>query len=211
MRLVVLASDEQKKELLLEGVKEDCTIEWFNSVEKFPAGTNADAVFDLLFEGNGYTISHLKNTSIKLIFVNSVCKTIREIGLRVIRINAWPGFLKRNLAELSCTDEALKAQAENILTSLNKSVEWVPDVKGFVSSRVISMVINEAYFALEENVSSKDEIDIAMKLGTNYPYGPFEWAKMIGLKNIVTLLLELSKEEKRYDPATLLLKEAQEQ
>jgi 3-hydroxybutyryl-CoA dehydrogenase len=70
------------------------------------------------------------------------------------------------------------------------------------------MIINEAYFALEENVSTKEEIDIAMKLGTNYPYGPFEWAKKIGLKNVVRLLTELSLSEKRYQPAGLLLKEA---
>jgi 3-hydroxybutyryl-CoA dehydrogenase len=73
------------------------------------------------------------------------------------------------------------------------------------------MIINEAYFALEENVSTKEEIDIAMKLGTNYPYGPFEWCKKIGLKNIAALLAELSQTEKRYQPARLLLKEAKEQ
>ena len=103
-----------------------------------------------------------------------------------------------------------KKKAEKILISLNRRVEWVPDIKGFISSRVVSMIINEAYFALEENVSTKEEIDIAMKLGTNYPYGPFEWAKKIGLKNITTLLTELSLTEKRYEPADLLLKEAEE-
>ena len=49
-----------------------------------------------------------------------------------------------------------------------------PDIPGFISARVVSMIINEAYFALEEEVSSKEEIDTAMKLGTNYPYGPFD-------------------------------------
>ena len=73
------------------------------------------------------------------------------------------------------------------------------------------MIINEAYFTLEENVSTKEEIDIAMKLGTNYPYGPFEWSKKIGLKNIADLLKELFITEKRYQPAALLLKEASEQ
>jgi 3-hydroxybutyryl-CoA dehydrogenase len=50
-----------------------------------------------------------------------------------------------------------------------------------------------------------------MKLGTNYPYGPFEWSKKIGLKNIAALLSELSLTENRYLPAGLLLKEAKEQ
>ena len=72
------------------------------------------------------------------------------------------------------------------------------------------MIINEAYFALEESISTKEEIDIAMKLGTNYPYGPFEWGKKIGLKNIRNLLYELTLEERRYQPAPLLIKEASE-
>jgi len=50
-----------------------------------------------------------------------------------------------------------------------------------------------------------------MNLGTNYPYGPFEWCKKIGLKNIAVLLTELSLTEKRYQPASLLLKESKEQ
>ena len=40
------------------------------------------------------------------------------------------------------------------------------------------------FLQLGENVSTRDEIDTAMKLGTNYPFGPFEWAEKIGLKNI---------------------------
>jgi 3-hydroxybutyryl-CoA dehydrogenase len=115
------------------------------------------------------------------------------------------------LAEVSCGNDADKNEAERILGILNRKAEWVPDIKGFTSARVVSMIINEAYFALEENVSTKEEIDIAMKLGTNYPYGPFEWSKKIGLKNIAALLTELSLTEKRYQPAALLLKEAKEQ
>ena len=55
---------------------------------------------------------------------------------------------------------------------------------GFITARVIAMIINEAFFALQENVSSKEEIDTAMRLGTNYPYGPFEWTKLIGIDKI---------------------------
>jgi 3-hydroxybutyryl-CoA dehydrogenase len=84
----------------------------------------------------------------------------------------------------------------------------VPDVPGFIAPRVVTMIINEAYFALAENVSTKTEIDLAMKLGTNYPFGPFEWAEKIGLKNIAELLGTLSRVNKRYEPAPLLLNEA---
>ena len=68
------------------------------------------------------------------------------------------------------------------------------------------MIINEAFFALEEGVSSKEEIDVAMKLGTNYPYGPFEWQEKIGLQNIYQLLHNLSEKDKRYSVSPLLRK-----
>ena len=211
MRLAILANKEQKDEILSLGIGEDCRIYWLRSTEEIHKVSTIDAIFDMLFEENNYDPSYLKSFPSGAVFVNSVNKTIAEIGLPFIRINGWPGFLKRNLTEITCIANEDKLQAERILICLNRKAEWVPDVKGFISSRVVSMIINEAYFALEEKVSTKEEIDIAMKLGTNYPYGPFEWAKKIGLKNIATLLSELSVTEERYQPANLLLKEAEEQ
>jgi 3-hydroxybutyryl-CoA dehydrogenase len=209
MRLVVLANEEMKAELLSTGTDNNCKIDWLSSSQGLQSYKDADTVIDLLFEQNGYDISYLKSFLPKPVFVNSMNRTIDEIGLPFIRINAWPGFLKRDIAEVCCNDDARKVEGEKILSLLNKKAEWVPDIKGFISARIVSMIINEAYFTLDEKVSTKEEIDIAMKLGTNYPYGPFEWGKKIGLKNIVSLLTELSKDEKRYEPAKLLVKESE--
>jgi 3-hydroxybutyryl-CoA dehydrogenase len=55
-------------------------------------------------------------------------------------------------------------------------------------------------------VSVEKEIDTAMKLGTNYPYGPFEWGEKIGLGKVVSLLEVLEKEQIRYKPCALLKK-----
>jgi 3-hydroxybutyryl-CoA dehydrogenase len=207
MWLVILGNEQQKEEILSGGIKDDCKVDWIKTSAELSEFDSCDALIDLLFEENEYDGSHLKNYTSKPVIVNSVIKTTKEIGIDVIRINGWPGFLKRPVAEISCSD-ANRTNAETILNAFNKKTEFVPDIRGFVSSRVISMIINEAYFALEENVSTKKEIDTAMKLGTNYPYGPFEWAEKIGLKNIVSLLTELSLTENRYQPAGLLLKEA---
>ena len=68
------------------------------------------------------------------------------------------------------------------------------------------MIINEAFFALGEGVSTMEEINLAMKLGTNCPYGPFEWEEKIGLQNIYRLLHKLSATDKRYSIAPLLKK-----
>ena len=206
MRLVVLTNEQLKEELLSNGVSAYCKIDWINSPEEFLSHMDADAVIDLLFEQNGCDVSHLNNYLTKPVFVNSMNKTIVEIGLPFIRINAWPGFLKRNIAEV-CSTGGNKNEAEKILSLLNRKAEWVPDLKGFISPRVVSMIINEAYFALGEGVSTKKEVDVAMKLGTNYPYGPFEWCEKIGIKKIYALLIELTRANTKYQPAIALEKE----
>ncbi len=76
---------------------------------------------------------------------------------------------------------------------------------GFIFPRTIVQIINEACFALEEGVATKEDIDRAMKFGVNYPMGPFEWA--FGRENYVLVLLNelLAKTgDQRYRASKLL-------
>lgn len=141
------------------------------------------------------------------VFINAVSNTLLSLNapVNVFRINAWKGFLQSSVWEIA---GEITPGAIEVLSELNKKHITVPDEPGFISARIIAMIINEAYFALGEEVSTKQEIDIAMKLGTNYPYGPFEWAEIIGIKNIFLLLQTLSFTDKRCTPAPLLKKEA---
>ena len=68
------------------------------------------------------------------------------------------------------------------------------------------MLINEAAFALNEQVAQPQDIDTAMKLGTNYPFGPVEWGDTIGFGEIESLLNALYEDlhEERYRAAPLL-------
>lgn len=59
---------------------------------------------------------------------------------------------------------------------------------GFVVSRTLATIINEAYFTLEEQVATAEDIDRAMLFGVNYPAGPFAWAR--GREDVVRQLLE---------------------
>lgn len=196
-----------KEELLFNGIAKEADVVWINDFREFHSHT-ADGVIDLLFENNEDRIESLKRLSIKPIIINSVENTLQEINAAFVRINGWPGFLKRPIIEASCDQTGARSATEKIFSLLNQKIEWVADEPGFVTARIISMIINEAYFSLEENVSTKQEIDIAMKLGTNYPYGPFEWSEKIGLKNIYSLLNKLSTIDDRYQPSILLQKEA---
>jgi len=207
MQIVVLADVASKEELLANGIREHTKLEWIQQITDFEKYPNADAWIDLLFEPVPSRIELLKKLTSGLVIVNSVTKTLRQIDNSFVRINGWPTFLKRTIIEASIAKVERKEIAEKIFTFFNRKVEWVPDEPGLVTPRIVSMIINEAYFALEENISSKPEIDIAMKLGTNYPFGPFEWSKKIGLKNILDLLSNLEIISKRYAPSTQLKKE----
>src|SRR5215212_2678077 len=57
-----------------------------------------------------------------------------------------------------------------------------------VALRVISCIVNEAFLALTEGVATAEDIDEAMKLGANYPRGPFEWAEELGVQSILQTL-----------------------
>lgn len=76
---------------------------------------------------------------------------------------------------------------------------------GFIFPRTIVQIINEAYFALEEKVANKEDINRAMKFGVNYPKGPFEWSsgKELYVKTLLNELLMKSKDQ-RYRASYLI-------
>ena len=204
MKIVVITNDALKAELLEQGLQDDVQVEWYHEIVPV-AGANA--YIDLLFTQSEERINKLTALQPSVIIINCVEVTLSELPAGFIRLNGWNSFLKRPVAEMAGNGEN-KIIAEKIISCFNKTTEWVADVPGFITARVISTIINEAYFTLAEKVSTKDEIDTAMKLGTNYPFGPFEWSEKIGLKNIYGLLLLLSKTNSRYTPSDLLQKEA---
>ncbi|TDW99512.1 3-hydroxyacyl-CoA dehydrogenase family protein [Dinghuibacter silviterrae] len=142
-----------------------------------------------------------------LILVNDVPGLLRTSDDRFVRINAWNTFLQRPLAELVAHPAAAE-KAGAFCAAWGKTPELLPDQPGMPSARVVSMIINEAYLALGEEVSTKEAIDTAMRLGTNYPYGPFEWARHIGLSSIVSLLETLARENPIYTVAPRLKEES---
>ena len=201
MMIVVDASDDQWDELT--GSRPG--IEWqrVNDTADFDQYKNADAFFSLIDN----QIPAGFNALAKPVIINSVVQTLAGLAPNVYRINGWATFLSRQVWEIA---GAASGAIESVFKALDIKINFVKDEPGFISARVIAMIINEAYFALEDNVSSKVEIDTAMKLGTNYPFGPFEWCKMIGAENILALLQQLYLTDSRYKPSQFLIKEASE-
>lgn len=203
MKVVILATNEQKKEIGIKDTSPNVSLISIDSIDEIEQLEDFDAIFLLT---DDLSIGSFKEYSGKPVIIHSVVDTLADKKLpnNYSRINAWPGFLKRPTWEIAANDENA---AGLVLKELGWDVVFVKDEPGLVAARVISMIINEAYFALEEKVSTIKEIDLAMKLGTNYPVGPFEWKDIIGIQNIYSLLKKLSETVKRYLIAPLLEEE----
>jgi 3-hydroxybutyryl-CoA dehydrogenase len=205
MKIVVIASPEQKETLLsgTTGSVPECT--W----SEVPLASETTGCYiDLLFDGNRDRIKQQFEKPDTLVIINDTTNTLIGQPGNIIRINGWPTFINRNSIEAAGGEAEMKEKAIKVLALFNKQIHWCADKTGMISARVICTIINEAYLALEEAVSTKEEIDTAMKLGTNYPYGPFEWCEKIGKQNVAGLLVEMSKENQRYKPCALLINEA---
>lgn len=202
MRLALLA-DEQDAALIDGLKKEDTTLIHVTGIAALCAA-EADVYIDLLFEATPERIAALSKLLPATVIVNAVETCLDELHPGFIRYNGWKSFPEKSTAEVACK-EATRTAAENAFGALNKKIILCPDVPGMISPRVIGMIINEAFFALGEKVSTPAEIDIAMKLGTNYPFGPFEWGEKIGMARIGSLLKILAADDDRYLPAPALL------
>ncbi|RTL58513.1 MAG: hypothetical protein EKK37_09265 [Sphingobacteriales bacterium] len=212
MKITVLGTTSQQEEFRKKKLPEGSEIFFVPTLEALSIISPSFIIFDLSFEPSTKRIELLTSLN-KPVIINSVVNTLKGLGLpdSFIRMNAWPGFINREITEVAIGFDAQKESVQTIFQLLNWQYQLTPDTPGMISARIIAMIVNEAYFALGEEVSSKQEIDIAMKLGTNYPFGPFEWSKKIGLKNIYNLLVKLSSTGKRYNIAPLLEKEALQQ
>lgn len=209
MTVLIITNEIMKAELLAQPISDELQLHFIKEIKEFDNSWVPDACIDLLYENCQERVIWLNKLNSPLVVINSVVLLLKKnIQENCVRINGWTTFLQRQVIEATASEETLKKIAEQLFDLLGRKIEWVPDIVGFVTPRVISSLINEAFFSLEEKVSTASEIDTAMKLGTNYPLGPFEWAEKIGLLNIYILLDELSKHQIRYRPSTLLKKTA---
>lgn len=207
MKIAVLADHDRKEEIIAKKMPDEVECVWVESIAGLLAVENAEAYFDLEFMNDPNRILSLSKLLPVPVVINAVSYTLKELNQPFIRINAWAGFMARPFTEIAVLDKRSQIESAGLFDALQWPYRFVPDLAGMVSPRIISMVINEAYYTFGAGVGSKEDIDRAMKLGTNYPFGPFEWAHKIGLERIYELLNTLSKSESRYSISETLISE----
>lgn len=152
--------------LIIEAIIEDkdSKIRLFKELHKL---VNADCIF-------------ASNTSsISITELASVSRPDKFIGMHFM--NPVPVMkLVEIIKGYSTSDETFKFIKETAL-KLDKIPVEVNDYPGFISNRILMPMINEAIFALYENVASIEDIDNVMKLGMAHPMGPLTLADFIGL------------------------------
>jgi 3-hydroxybutyryl-CoA dehydrogenase len=113
------------------------------------------------------------------------------------------------LAAAPTTSADARQSAAGFFQALGMQVSWLQDLPGLVVTRIAAQLVNEALETERAGVAGREEIDEAMRLGANYPRGPFAWLETLGPRFIYRVLANLRDYygEERYRSSPLLRRE----
>jgi len=184
--------DIKDSEIVIEAVSEriDTKREVFKQVNEI---LNKDAII-------------ASNTSTLPIIELAMCTDRPDKVIGIHFFNPAPVMKLVEIVNSLATSSSTTDIAHNFVVSLDKEPVITKDSPGFIVNRILFPMINEAIFVLDEGLGTAEEIDKAMKLGTNHPIGPLALADLVGLDVSLDVLDVLHNEFKdsKYRPAPLL-------
>ncbi|MCT4642854.1 MAG: 3-hydroxybutyryl-CoA dehydrogenase [Bacteriovoracaceae bacterium] len=150
-----------------------------------------------------------------ILATNTSSISITEIAAQTKRADKVAGMhfmnpvpvmkLVEGIKGLETSDETFDAVKE-CSEKMGKTFVAARDIPGFAVNRILMPMINEAVYALYEGIASVEDIDTAMKLGTNQPMGPLTLADFIGLDTCLAIMEVLFEglSDTKYRPCPLL-------
>ncbi|GGQ73965.1 MULTISPECIES: 3-hydroxyacyl-CoA dehydrogenase [Streptomyces] len=104
------------------------------------------------------------------------------------------------------TSTQTMSEAIGLFQALGKDVSVIGDVPGMIVARTVARIVDLAHDAVAKGVATEEDIDTAMRLGVNYPLGPFEWSRRLGRTWACALLDDLHERDPsgRYAPSLAL-------
>ncbi len=122
--------------------------------------------------------------------ITSIGQDLSDPG-RLVGVHFFNPVLQMPLVELipgHTTRPDVLERARVFAKSLGKTVVTSRDTPGFVTTRALAVLVNEAAWMLYEGVATKEDIDTAYKLGFHHPMGPFELVDLVGIDTTVSIL-----------------------
>ncbi len=122
--------------------------------------------------------------------ITSIGQELNDPG-RLVGLHFFNPVLQMPLLELIPGHRTRPETVERVrlfAESLGKTVVTSADTPGFVTTRALAVLLNEAAWMLYEGVASREDIDTAYKLGFHHPMGPFELADLVGLDTALSIL-----------------------
>lgn len=181
-------------DLIIEAVEEDFDIKVkvFQELDKI-------AKPDAIFVSNTSTLSLTKISE-------KTSRPDKMIGLHFL--NPVPKIPLVEIVKCLYTSNETVAFVKDFVSKIGKTPVEVYEYPGFITTRCIVPLINEAMHILLEGVATAKDIDTAMKLGYNFQYGPLEMADMMGLDEVLTWMETLwgTLGEPRYRPNPMIRK-----
>ena len=215
MHIVVLSGPEMAAEFQQKFPedKEGITYTFLHSHSLLDEQLNpSDVVFDFLLHEQPERLSLYAPEQV--VFCNAATVQLTSLvhqneleqPCTLIGFNGLPTLFNRPVLEVSLLHSGCEARLKEVCEALGTDYLVVDDRVGMVTPRMICMIINEAFYTLQEKTASVEDIDQGMKLGTNYPKGPFEWARQLGLENVYQVLRAVYEDtkEERYKVCPLL-------